>query len=345
MKRNLFLSLLIVLFLSVLVSYTDKKSDSVNTFDFKGLNWARPVSNYAYGQHILSGLDSLDGPSKTALKTDTILSEFKRLLPELNTIRIPVNPATATGNWWPSYTAAIDKALEKNMKVIIAYWCSPKQLHKVEDPIKFFKMWDVVVEKYKNKKDVYFEVFNEPVGYNGQVDSLISLYSNFIERYEHQTGRKRIILDGAGWAKDILTIGKSIPGCLLSLHMYPDWKEAPYSVVDYETYLDSLTGPYTHRTIVTEYGCVQSIKDKMTIPNDYSGPIPDVITKENNDVPYLVGMTNQLRKRKIGSIYWCGIRFSDKDYNKLITRKNEHSLGLKPVNPSGLSKVREAWKE
>jgi endoglucanase len=39
-----------------------------------------------------------------------------------NTLRLPVNYSTVSQIWWNAYTGVIDKAVSKNMNVILGYW-------------------------------------------------------------------------------------------------------------------------------------------------------------------------------------------------------------------------------
>jgi hypothetical protein len=311
-----------------------------NTFHFKGVNWARPTTNYSWGTIVPSGLDSLDNYTVTLDKTDSILNQFVKFFPGVNTVRMPINEATVLGHWWSTYKGVIDKIRTKNMKVVLAFWCSPAKTHKVDDSLRFFQMWDTVVNAYKADSMIYYEVFNEPVGYNGDIDGLINLYNVFITQFETEIPKSRIILDGAGWGANIVPIGEAISDCLLSLHHYPGWGSGGTSDSAWEVNWRSKLSEFSKRTIVTEFGAVQTLKAGMTEPNDYTGPIV------NKDIAYLVAGTNVFREDSVGSIYWCGLRLdSPNDYNSMLERVSAGSQQLRVRNPSAVARLRYGWGE
>ncbi|TWV92759.1 cellulase family glycosylhydrolase [Chitinophaga pinensis] len=99
-----------------------------------------------------------------------------------NTVRLPVNPPTVLGTWWQAYKGAIDKASTKNMKVLLAYWEGASSRNGlIDNTTTFWQMWDAIIAAYRSNPLIYFEVFNEPHGYNST--DLLTLYNQFVTRY------------------------------------------------------------------------------------------------------------------------------------------------------------------
>lgn len=299
-------------------------SDTVttSTANFKGLNWADPRDNFADDWLVPTGLNSADNYATTIFKSDTILAAFRKT--GANTIRLPINPQTVLQNWWLAYSAAIDRASAKGMKVIVGCWegASSKD-GKVDDMYAFWKMWKAVVDKYITNPNVYFEVFNEPHGYT--IAELKDLYSQWLTTYPN-VPKRRIMLDGAGYANDVNSIGSDsrYDSCLLSFHEYT-WFESRKTVADWEVPVKSIR--YPKRTVVTEFGI------PMTSHKDYSGAPGDDV-----EITYFQGMTNQMHDLGMGGVYWPGLRSGD-TYSLLSLNGNTVSTN----NLSGLSRLQYAW--
>lgn len=296
-----------------------------STENFKGLNWADPRDNFVDDWLLPTGLNSTDNYAAIFIKADSILSAFKRT--GANTIRLPINPPSVLQSWWASYSAAIDKASAKGMKVIVAYWeAASSKDGKVEDVDAFWKMWNEVVNKYKSDANVYFEIFNEPHGYS--VSDLKELYFKWLSTYT-DVPRRRIMLDGAGYARDVNSIGDDnrFDGCLLSFHEYT-WFDPSYkTVADWEIPVKSIK--YPKRTVVTEFGI------PMTTGKDYlGGRVNDV------QIAYLQGMTDQMHNLNIGGVYWPGLRAGD-PFSLLTLKGNSVSVN----NISGLARIQYAWRK
>lgn len=296
---------------------------TTSTINFKGLNWADPRDNFADDWLVPTGLSSADNYATTLAKSDTILTAFKQI--GTNTIRLPINPQTVLQNWWLSYTAAIDRASAKGMKVIIGCWegASSKD-GKVDDDYAFWKMWKAVVDKYISNPNVYFEVFNEPHGYT--ISELKELYSKWLTSYSN-IPKHRILLDGAGYANDVNSIGSDsrFDSCLLSFHEYT-WFEARKTVADWEIPIKSIS--YPKRTVVTEFGI------PMTSNKNYLGAPGDDV-----EITYFQGMTNQMHDLGMGGVYWPGLRSGD-TYSLLAL----NGTTVTTNNISGLSRLQYAWE-
>lgn len=302
------------------VAATDTVTTS--TASFKGVNWADPRDNFADDWLILSGLSATDNDEVMLSKTDSILSSFKAV--GANTVRLPVNPPTILQSYWPHYSAVIREATTKGFKVILGYWegASSKD-GLVDDTASFRMMWDAIVAKFRLNQNVYFEVMNEPHGYN--LDNLKTLYAEWLARYP-DLPRRRILLDGTGYATGVNDIGadRRFDSCLLSFHYYT-WFNGDYQTVsDWELPLKDLT--YPKRTVMTEFGVPMTGGDAYT-----SAPQSD------NNVTYLQGITGQLHTLGIGSVYWPGLRVGD-SYSMF-----KYNDGITVNNKSGLSLLKYAW--
>src|SRR5579859_2697711 len=294
-----------------------------STYDFRGLNWADIHDNYSDSVVVPSGLSSSDDYATVRSKAEIILTAFAQR--GANTIRLPVNPFTVSGNWWNGYSGAIDQALANGMRVVLAYWeGTAAKDGLIDDTTRFWSMWQTVTAKYAGNANVWFEVFNEPFGYSAT--DLKTLYAQWLSRYP-QIPAGRVLLDGVGYATGVNDIGADsrFGACLLSYHMYTWFDKSKVTESDWEQAIGSLV--YPDRTIVTEFGI------PMTTGKNYLGsPGSDVA------IAYLQGLTNKLRSRKVGSIYWPGLRTGD-SYS--LFSLNGTTLTIN--NASGLARLQYAW--
>jgi endoglucanase len=296
---------------------------TTSTQNFKGVNWADKNDNFSDNWLMLSGLSVTDNNDSILAKAEVILSGFQSQ--GANTVRLPVNPSTVLQNWWPNYSSIIGKATSKGMKVILAYWEGPSSKDgKVDNTTAFKLMWDRLVTKYINNQNIYFEVFNEPFGYN--MDDLKVLYADWLTSYP-AVPKRRIILGGGGYSTEVNAIGSDsrFNGCLLSFHYY-SWFNGNYkTTADWENPLKNLA--YPKRTIMTEFGV------PMTDGKNYTGR-----PGYDNEITYLQGITSQLHDLGIGSMYWPGLRIGD-GYS--MFSYNGSSLTVN--NTAGLSRLKYAW--
>lgn len=296
---------------------------TVTSNDFKGVNWADTRDNFADDQLVLSGTTSGDNYAVIQKKSTNILTAFQNA--GANTVRIPVNPSTVLQKWWHSYKGAIDKASAKNMKVLLGYWegASSKD-GLVDDTSAFWQMWDAIVNAYEEDPNIYFEVFNEPHGYN--ITDLKTLYVHWLARYP-LISRSRIVLDGGGYSSDVNSIGadSQFDNCMLSFHDYTWFEGSKTTTADWEQPLKSLA--YPARTIVTEFGTT------MTDGANYTGA-----PGYNVNNTYLQGMSNSMHDLGIGGIYWPGLRTGD-TYSMFTL----NGTSLIPNNTTGLTRLQYAW--
>ena len=300
-------------------------SDTVttSTINFKGVNWADPRDNFVDDWLVLSGLTTTDNEATIAAKAEIILSAFQAN--GANTVRLPINPSTVLQNWWPNYSSIISKATSKGMKVILAYWegASSKD-GKIDNVVSFYMMWDRVIAKYINNQNVFFEVINEPHGYN--LVDLKNVYTDFLSKYA-TVPKRRILLDGGGYATDVNGIGDDsrFDGTLLSFHYYTWFNNNLKTTADWEGVVSGLD--YPQRTVLTEFGV------PMTNGKTYtSAPGFD------SEVTYLQGLTTQLHNMGVGSVYWPGLRTND-----TYSMFNFNGTAITANNLTGIDRLKYAW--
>ena len=311
---------------------SDTKAAAVGAAAIAGVNWADGRDNFVDGWVIPSGLTASDSYSTVSAKANSILSGFQSNLPGVNTVRLPINPPSVLESWWGAYTGAIDAALSKNMKVIVACWESASSRNGIIDDMnQFWSMWDVVVAKYSGNANVYFEVFNEPHGYTAS--QLTTIYADWLSRYPNLS-RGRILLGGTGYSDNVKPIGDDsrFSQCLLSLHNYAFWANRGTVAAWEQSWRDQF-GVYGNRTVATEYGA------PMTSGKNYNNP-----SNGDNEIAYIQGSTNVFRNDKIGSVYWPGLR--DGDSYSITTRGGSGTnITLSVTNASGKDRIRYGWGE
>ena len=294
-----------------------------STAGFKGLNWADPDDNFEDGWVVVSGLSSSDNYATTKSKAGNIINAFQQR--GANTVRLPINPSTVLESWWNAYTGAIDTIAGKGMNVILAYWEGASSRDGlVDNTTQFWNMWQAVVNKYGGNSRVYFEVFNEPHGYSNT--DLNNLYATWLNNYP-SVPDERVLLDGAGYAQNVNVVGADsrLVNCILSYHNYTWFDNNKTTVGDWEAAIESIA--YPERTIVTEFGI------PMTNGKNYiNGAGTD------REIAYYQGITNRVRAKSMGCVYWPGLRNGD-SYSLLTLS----GTSLTTNNASGLSRLQYAW--
>ncbi len=305
-----------------------KKTDTLHRhkINIKGVNWADVRDNFINGAIVLSGLSASDNYMQVKKKAGLILSGFKK--DGINTIRLPINPPTVSENWWKAYKAVADKALSKKMNVIFCCWEADSSRNGRVDNLKFFwPMWQQVINQYGKNSKVYFEVFNEPHGYN--LKELKDLYVDFLAHYP-TIPQNRILLSGTGYSEDVTKIGADLrfDGCLLALHDYSFFaKDSIKTSAEWENRVRKRIGAYANRTVITEFGA------RMTNGKDYMCDI-----KGDGEIAFIQGVTNVLHFDGISSVYWPGLR--DKDHFSLYKFKDSKLIF---TNASALQRLKFGW--
>ncbi|MES2732356.1 MAG: RICIN domain-containing protein [Bacteroidota bacterium] len=291
-----------------------------------GANWADARDNFVDGWVIPSGLTASDSYATVQAKADKVLAGFQTA--QINTVRLPINPPSVLESWWGSYNGAIDKAVSRNMNVILAVWeAGSARDGRVDDLNQFWSMWQTVMNRYRNNPRVYFEVFNEPHGYN--LSDLTNLYAEFLSRYP-SVPRNRILLGGTGYSQNVTQIGADgrLANCLLAIHDYSFFaNDGIKTALDWENRIKGNIGAYANRTVFTEFGA------PMTNGKNYTGPI-----NADAETAFIQGISNACRDLGIASVYWPGVR--DNDFYALYTF-NGTTMTL--TNPSGLSRLQYGW--
>ncbi|WP_460503152.1 RICIN domain-containing protein, partial [Hymenobacter agri] len=292
-----------------------------------GLNWADPRDNFTDDALVLSGLGATDDYATVQTKTERVINGFQAST-SANTVRLPINPPTVLGNRWTPYTGAIDKALGKGMKVILACWESNSSRNgRIDDATQFNSMWQTVVAKYGTNANVYFEVFNEPHGYS--LTELSGVYADWLSR-NPGVPQSHVLLDGEGYAQNITGIGADsrFSSCLLSIHLYDFFYNSPTTTAaSWENAFAANLGSYASRAVLTEWGTF------MATGVNYYAAIDNDVKKS-----YVLGISNYCRQKGIASVYWPGLRTGDQ-YSLL--QFDGTNTGV--TNPSGLGRVQFGW--
>ena len=166
---------------------------------FHGVNWADPNDNFITGPNVPVGLSTSDNYATVYTKSTAILKGFQSL--GANTVRMGFNAATTSGTWWGSYTATLDAATALGMNVIVAPWL---QNGTVSDTASFYQMWDTMIGKYGGHSNFYFDIMNEPWGYNTTDED--NLVAAWVAHYT-QIPRGRIVVPGAWSDQNLCTVG------------------------------------------------------------------------------------------------------------------------------------------
>lgn len=303
-----------------------------STSQFRGVNWADQRDNFVNGVLYVSGLSASDTYASAATVADRVVGQMYAMT-GANTVRMPINEPTVA-NYWNTYTGAIDKALSKG-KVILAYWAHTGG--KPQNGSAFTQMWDRVVGKYGGNPNAYFEVINEPHGYD--IGSLNNMYNDWLNRYP-SVPRGRVILDGGGLAQNVAGVGgdRRLDNTLLAVHDYSFF--AGYeSENEWANHIGGYIGSYADRTIATEWGGPMGPGSKNGVHYD---PIDYNIPSGSFFADYTRGVSSKLRSLGMGSVYWPGLR--DGDWYSLTTRTGSGAdIKLSLVNASGLARLRYAW--
>ncbi len=293
----------------------------------RGVNWADKRDNFVDDLLVPSGLTSGDTYYMVQVDAQYIIKGFKENM-GANTIRMPINYATVKSTWWHGYKGAIDKAIEKGMRVILAYWEGDSSRDgKVDNTDEFLEMWTKVTADYADNSGVYFEVINEPHGYS--LSELTELYASWLNKFS-TIPHGRILLGGKGYSEDVTGVGadQRFSDCLLSLHNYAFWAER--SAHEWENDWLNRIGDYAERTVVTEFGST------MTQGKDYNSD-----SGTDNEVDYIQVSTKVFRDHNVQSVYWPGLR--DGDWYS-IQSFDASTFKMSTTNASGLSWIQYGWR-
>jgi hypothetical protein len=295
---------------------------------FHCVNWADPRDNFVNGNLELSGLSAASDTYATVhTKANDILSEFQTKL-KADSIRIPINEPTVSGNWWNAYKAVVDTAIGKGMKVVIAYWAY--QNGKPADAAAFKAMWQTVVSAYQGNNLVYFDIHNEPYGHgNAWLDAAAQWLADF-----PNVPRGRVIVAGTGYDDNVNSVGADarFAGTILQLHIYGFWHTDWTAQKQWTDSMKSALGPYASRTLVGEWGA------PMTTGIDYTN-----MSDGDAYRSYVLAVSNLMRDNGMGSCYWPGLRNND-SYSMTTLNSKASPWSLTVNSASGLGRLHWAWK-
>ena len=305
-----------------------------STSGIRGVNWADQRDNFVNGVLYPSGLGASDTYTSASVVADQVVGQLYSIT-GANTVRIPINEPTVN-SYWGTYTGAIDTALTKG-NVILAYWAYTGG--KPQNTSAYLQMWDKVVAKYAGNARAYFEVINEPSGYS--TTDLNSMYNTWLARYS-TVPRGRVILDGAGLATNVSSVGNDsrLNGTLIAVHDYSFFVGTPYtSETAWANHLAGLVGNYASRTVATEWGAPMSPGSKNGVHYD---KIDYSVPGGNYFDAYVRGISSELRTLGMGSVYWPGLR--DADWYSMTTKTGSGAgIRLSLTNASGLARLQYAW--
>lgn len=303
---------------------SNQRKATTNTLAIRGINWADPNGNEGDGRDVIpSGLDTTMTTSQAAAVGKRIADAVK--VSGGTTIRMPINYWTsASTKYWPVYKAAIDAIVADGCKVILCYW--PVTGHIVSNSAQWYYMWTQVDNAYKTNANVLYEPINEPVGYSAS--DLCNLYAAFLSYYSPTANK--CILDGTGYASDVLAVGADsrLSSQYLGLHCYW-WFWGSYNVWSSAySKMSSLVGSYASRTVVTEIG-VETFRTFDFWWQWQTGAEPDVA--------FLTGSLSYAKDNSIGTIAWSGVNDID------TYRWYQSNSNLVEVNPGCANMFRWSW--
>lgn len=313
---------------------------------FHGVHWSRLGDNFTPDRLVLQGLSADDDYNSARSKADAMFATFQSTL-GANTVRLPMNPATAD---WHTYDAVIDAATAKGFKVILCYW-SEDGSNKIADSYlpTWNQMWDTEVAKYLSNPLVYFDPMNEPVGFT--TAQWLDFAANWIAR-ESANGlpRNRMFIEGAeadsgGWGSDLRPLcGDSrFDGVYLAMHRYA----FPYGARSYDDWVNDIKtymGNCPSRTVIEEFGA------DADNGIDYDATPSATTPKE---VAFLRAITDVIREYNLGAI-WChgiGGRTTSPDHDSLNILRlfsgfdsgSTQNLPLWTPNPTAVNRLKYAW--
>lgn len=182
---------------------------------------------------------------------------------------------------------------------MLAPWAAPGTSGYVSDTTAFFNMWDTVINKYNSNSHFYFEIYNEPNGYNAT--TWTNFAASFLAHYPN-VPRGRIVVAGVGNDGDLGPVGADsrLNGTLLSLHIYSVFGTTHTTEAAWVAQLNSQLAGYGSRAVITEFGV------PMTTGVNYDGP-----NNGDNNISYFYAITDTAHSQGIGVIYWPGLRSGD----------------------------------
>ena len=281
---------------------------------FRGVNWERSGDNFTTGDLLQDGLTPSDSYSTVYMKATQILTSLKSNL-NINTVRLGLNEPTAADPWWTNYGAVVRAATDLGMNVVLAFWSpsnsSPGSVvpctdgtftgcYPVSDYAPWWAMWQKVIDTYASYGNVYVMPFNEAAGYSDtttgyqgpSATQLADLDAAWLAHYP-DFPRGRVILGGSG-DDYYLTLGHDhrLDGTLLSYHPYCSFGLNFPTEAAWTQWIKGQIAGMESRTVISEFGLGQGT-------TNFDGP-----RDGNNCVSYVYAVTDYVRARNLGLIYW-----------------------------------------
>jgi hypothetical protein len=142
---------------------------------------------------------------------------------------------------------------------------------RVTDMNAFYARWDVVINKYRGNSRFYFDIVNEPWGYNAT--ELTNLAAAFLQRYS-TVPRGRVVVPGLWSDIDLCAVGADsrLNGTLLSIHMYTLGGETHPTERDWITSFKAHLCGYADRAVLIEFGWVRCCGPASRMPTRHRAP-------------------------------------------------------------------------
>jgi hypothetical protein len=314
---------------------------------FHGVHWSRLGDNFSPDRLVLQGLSPNDDYNAARSKADAMFATFQNFM-GANTVRLPMNPATAN---WTTYNGVIDAATAKGFKVILSYWAQDgSNMVPAGFVATWNQMWDTVTARYLGNPLVYFDPINEPIGFT--TTQWLNFAATWINRVTAAgVPRNRLFIEGAqadggGWGTDLrpLCNDSRFDGTYLAMHRYA----FPYGARTYDQWVTDINmylGNCADRAVIEEFGA------SADTGADFNATPTGTTDKE---VAFLRAITDVIRTRHLGAI-WChtiGGRTSTPDHDTLNHLRlhsaydgSSNNLPLWVPNTSAVDRLKYAWGE
>jgi hypothetical protein len=332
-------------FVVVSSASTAEAATGLDPSQFRGVHWSRLGDNFTPDRLVLQGLSPNDDYNSARSKADAMFAAFQNDL-GANTVRLPINPATAA---WNTYYGVIDAATARGFRVILCYWSQDgTNMVPASFVPTFNQMWDTVTARYLSNPLVYFDPINEPIGFT--TTQWLDFAATWITR-QNAAGvpNDRLFiegaqLDGGGWGSDLrpLCNDSRFNGVYLGMHRYA----FPYGARTYDQWVSDITtlmGNCASRTVIEEFGA------SADTGVDFNATPTGMTDKE---VAYLRAITDVVRNYHLGAI-WChviGGRTTTPDHDTLNILRlagafdgSTNNLPLWTPNPTAVDRLKYAW--
>lgn len=178
-----------------------------------------------------------------------------------NMIRFPINEATANDSASLTKLEGYINQIPGHWAIICMFGTSSSGGHGNGLPNGLSAMgaaWKNINAVFSSYPNVYYEIFNEPFGYTHSTAAECAHYVSDMKTIIADGGlpNSKCILDGLGYADDIIDVAKNGWSGMLAYHFYPNWisTSADQTQSGYSNLAQAAIGSYGPRTFVTEFG-------------------------------------------------------------------------------------------